>query len=490
MARSIRKNTALMMAGTLLSRAFGLVRQAVFNNLYPDLAKDAFNVAFRVPNLFREILAEGAVTNALIPVLKGLEGEERRVFVRRFFAFLLGANLAVLGFVELLAPLFADLLVANGSRLDLGLVTLLVRVVAPFLLAISVSALFSALLQAEERFFAPAFAPVAFNLAAIALMLAFPERAVMLAVAYVAGGFFQAAVQLPFLRGIGLELRTSPAVVRAFGLMAPFLFTTSTRQVVNVVLTALLTAYPTAAVTGFYNAEMVYLMLLGLLSVSPAMAVYPRLAEHAARGERARFRRLLEDALARVGLLLALASALAFALAPWIVAVLFAWTPAFSPANFRFSTEALLALSLAVFPWGLYALLLRAYYAEERVWAAVRVSVGLFLLNAVGYYLLAPRGMFALNLATVVVGWFGLFVLGFGLVRRGALAAGAAVRGLAPAALAALLAFLPARGFAVLAGPPAGAVSSLAPLAAGGLGGVLGFLFVARVLGLPWPFGR
>ncbi len=490
MARSIARNTALMMAGTLLSRAFGLLRQAVFNNLYPDLTKDAFNVAFRVPNLFREILAEGAVTNALIPVLKGLTGEERRAFVRRFFAFLLAADLAVLGLIELLAPFFADLLVARGSRLDLGLVTLLVRVVAPFLLAISVAALFSALLQAEERFLAPAFAPVAFNLGAVALMLAFPQRATMLALAYVVGGFLQAAVQWPFLRGLGLELRAAPEVLRAFGLMAPFLFTTSTRQVVNVVLTALLTAYPTAAVTGFYNAEMVYLMLLGLLSVSPAMAVYPRLAEYAAGGERARFRRLLADALVRVGLLLALASALAFALAPWAVAVLFAWTPAFSQANFRFSTQALSALSLAVFPWGLYALLLRGYYAEERIWAAVRVSVGLFLLNAAGYYLLAPRGMFALNLATVAAGWVGLFVLGYGLWRRGGLAAGGVVGRLAPGLLAAVLAFFPARGLAALAGPPAGALASLPSLLAGGLGGLLTFLFFARVLDLPLALRR
>ncbi len=479
-----------MMAGTLLSRAFGLVRQAVFNNLYPDLAKDAFNVAFRVPNLFREILAEGAVTNALIPVLKGLEGEARRAFERRFFAFLLGANLAVLGVIELFAPFFADLLVARGSRLDLGLVTLLIRLVAPFLLAISVSALLSALLQAEERFLAPAFAPVAFNLAAIALMLAFPQRATMLALAYVVGGFLQAAVQWPFLRGLGLEFRGSPEVRRAFGLMAPFLFTTSTRQVVNVVLTALLTAYPTAAVTGFYNAEMVYLMLLGLLSVSPAMAVYPRLAEYAAAGDMPAFRRLLGGAIVRVGLLLSLASALAFALAPWVVAVLFAWTPAFSEANFRFSTEALLALSLAVFPWGLYALLLRGYYARERIWPAVRVSVGLFLLNALGYYLLAPRGMFALNLATVAVGWVGLGVLGYGTVRAGGLEPGGVLARLAPGVLAAALAYLPARGLAALAGPPSGAIASLLPLGVGGLGGLLAFLFWARVFGVPLDLRR
>jgi len=469
-----------MMAGTLLSRAFGLLRQAVFNNLYPDFAKDAFNVAFRVPNLFREILAEGAVTNALIPVLKGLEGEERRAFVRRFFAFLLAADLAVVGLIELFAPFFADLLVAEGSALDLGLVTLLIRLVAPFLLAISIAAFLSALLQAEERFFAPAFAPIAFNLGAVGLMFLLPKAAPWIAVAYVAGGFAQALVQWPFLRGLGLEFRLSPEVVRAASLMGPFLFTTSTRQLVNVVLTVLLTAYPTAAVTGFYNAEMVYLMLLGLLSVSPAMAVFPRLAEHAAKGEPRAFRALLDRALIQVGVLLALASALAWALAPWIVAALFAWTPAFTEANFRFSTEALLALSLAVFPWGLYALLLRAYYAREQVMEAVRVSVVLFLLNALGYYLLAPYGMFRLNLATVLVGWIGISLLAFGLKQGGWLDLGELSRRFLPVFLAAVFAAFVAHFFAGVAGPPAGALSSLVPLLAGGAGGLLAYVFVLR----------
>ena len=485
MARSIRANTVLMMAGTLLSRAFGLVRQAAFNNLYPDATKDAFNVAFRVPNLFREILAEGAVTNALIPVVKGQSGADRKVFERRFLAFLLAANLAILGLIELFAPLFAELLVARGSRIDLDVVTALIRLVAPFLLAMSVSALFSALLQAEERFFAPAFAPIAFNLGAIGLMLLLPKAGPSIAIAYVVGGLLQALVQLGALRKIGFELRLTPEVLRAFGLMVPFLFTTSTRQVVNVVLTALLTAYPTAAVTGFYNAEMVYLMVLGLFAVSPAMAAYPRLAEHAASGSEARFSRLLGELLQRMGTLLALTSALLFALAPWVVAVLFAWTPAFSEANFRFSLEAMRALALAVFPWGLYTLFLRAYYAREQIWAAVRVSVVLFLLNALGYYLLAPRGMFALNLATVAVGWLGFLLLGLGLVRRRLLEPRGLGLGVARLAAASVAAAWAAGWFARQAGPPTGAIPSVLPLLAGGLGGLLAFLLVARVSGLP-----
>ncbi len=111
------RKVLLVMGGTLASRVLGLVRQAVFNALYPDALKDAFNVAYRVPNLFRELLAEGAVQNALIPLLKGLPPQEAQAFARRFAAFLLGVNLLVLGLGYLLAPWVAGLLVAEGSHL-------------------------------------------------------------------------------------------------------------------------------------------------------------------------------------------------------------------------------------------------------------------------------------------------------------------------------------------------------------------------------------
>ncbi len=465
-----------MMAGTLVSRAFGLVRQAAFNNLFPDAVKDAFNVAFRVPNLFREVLAEGAVTNALIPSLKELPQDVRPAFVRRFFALLLGLDLVVVGLILLFAPLFAELLIASGSSLDRALVVRLIRLLSPFLLAVSLAAFFSALHQEKERFFWPAFAPVAFNLVAILLMLLFPDRAEPLALAFVLGGFAQAAASAVGLKGLGLEFQLDARVLRALSLMVPFLFTTSTRQVVNVVLTALLTAYPRAAVTGFYNAEMVYLMVLGLFSVSPAMALFPRLA-----GAGAGFGRLLVEALERVGTVLAGLSALMLALAPWAIGVLFAWSPAFTPANFRFSSEALSALALAVFPWGVYALLVRGLYARQRIWAAVRVSVAVFLLNALLYYLLAPRGMFVLNLATVAAGWVGVGLL-LALLKEAGV--GAVLWPWGQALFAAFVAGLAARLTADVAGPPGGAIESLWPLLSGGLVGGLVFMGLAEGFGL------
>lgn len=309
----IFRNSVVVMIGTLASRLLGVLRQIVFNNAYAsDTLKDAFNVAYRVPNLFRELLAEGGVQNALIPVLKSLPDVEVPAFARRFGALLLGLNLAVIGLCWVAAPWLAGLLISSGSPhlrepQNFQTVVLLMRLALPFLLGISMSALFTALLQADERFAASSFSPLAFNLGSMALMLLWPGDPVMLGLSVTVGGFLQALVQLPYLRGFGLEFKSHPALGRALARMGPFVFTTSTRQVLNLVLVNILTFYPQATVTGFYNAELVYLTALGVLAVSPAMAAYPRMSELYAKGDLSGFNRLFEGIIARVAVLLGLA---------------------------------------------------------------------------------------------------------------------------------------------------------------------------------------
>lgn len=475
-----------MVLGTLASRGLGFIRQAVFNNLFADPVKDAFNVALRVPNLFREVLAEGAVTNALIPVLKSLPETEQKAFQSRFGAFLLGINLLVLGLGWVLAPYFVALLLSESSAIDPELATYLTRLVMPFLTGISMSALLSAILQAEERFFPTAFAPVAFNLVAIGLMLVFPGNVTALGLSFSLAGIVQALVNLPFLRGWRMSWGWHPAIGRALLLMGPFVFTTSVRQFLNVVLTILLTSYPLAAVTGFYNAELVFQMSLGVLAVSPAMALYPRLAELGAAFDMKSTRELVGQALPRVAGFLGLASALFGALAPWTISVLYAWSDNFSFENAQFSTQALQGLALAIFPWGLNAILVRMHYARQEVVQAVRVTVAVFLLNTLGYYLLAPYGMFMLNLATAGAGWLGSTVYALQLARAQALDLGALAILTLKVAIGAVVTALVAYQVAAWVGPAGLAWDSLLPLAAGGLSGVLVYYLLARLLGIKW----
>ncbi|GLV46857.1 murein biosynthesis integral membrane protein MurJ [Thermus sp. LT1-2-5] len=477
------RKVLLVMGGTLASRVLGLLRQAVFNALYPDALKDAFNVAYRVPNLLRELLAEGAVQNALIPILKNLPEAEARTFARRFAAFLLGVNLLVLGLGYLLAPWVVGLLVAEGSHLRqeaaFAQVVYLTRLLLPFLLGISMAALFSALLQAEERFLPYALGPIAFNLVAIGLMALFPGDPTLLGLSVSLGGLLQAAVQLPFLKGLRLEWRWHPAFSPALLRIGPFAFTTSLRQFLNLVLTNILTRYPPAAVTGFYNAEVVFQMALGLLATSPAIAYFPRMS--ALKGvELARF---LEVPLKRLSLLLALAGGLFLGLAPYVVVLLFGLFGPLTPENRAYSAQVLSAMGLAVLPWGVNTFLLRGLYALGRVRQAVGASALVFLANTLGYWLLRDAGLFVLNLATALAGWLGFFLY-LRLFAQEGLELRFLPGYLARAYGAGLGAALPGLLLEVW-WPAESAWAALGPLLVGGGAGLGVFALVGRLLGLP-----
>ncbi|MGC8876194.1 murein biosynthesis integral membrane protein MurJ [Thermus sp.] len=477
------RKVLLVMGGTLASRVLGLVRQAVFNALYPDALKDAFNVAYRVPNLLRELLAEGAVQNALIPLLKSLSKEEAQSFARRFAAFLLGVNLLVLGLGYLLAPFVAGLLVAEGSHLRtpeaFAQVVYLTRLLLPFLLGLSMAALFSALTQAEERFLPYALGPIAFNLVAIGLMALFPGDPTALGLSVALGGLLQALVQLPFLRGFRLEWRWHRAFLPALLRMGPFAFTTSLRQFLNLVLTNILTRYPQAAVTGFYNAEVVFQMVLGLFATSPAIALFPRMST--LRGEE--LSRFLRGPFERLSLVLALLGGLLTGLAPFVVVLLFGLFGPLTPENWAFSAQVLAALGFAVLPWGVNTLFLRGLYALGKVREAVMASALVFLLNTLGYWLLKDAGLFLLNLSTALAGYLGLFLYLFRLEREG-VGVGYVPPYLLRASLAGLLAAVPG----LILGSFLRATSShgtLLPLLLGGGGGVALFLLAAWAMGLP-----
>jgi putative peptidoglycan lipid II flippase len=412
--KSAARNVLTVMSGTFSSRVLGLLRQTLFNQFETRLT-DAFNVAYNIPNLFRELLAEGALSNSIIPVYKKLEQGERKAFVGSFMAFLLFVNALVVGAGILFAPQLVDLMVASNSlsqgksTLDIELTVLLTRLIMPFLAGISFSALAMGLLNAEERFGATAFAPLAFNIVTILGLLLFPNNAPMLGIATSLGGVAQLLVQLPSLRRFGLL--TMPRFVwhaglsRALSLMAPFAFTTSTRQFLSIILTGLLSGFGAGAITGFRNAEFVFLTLQGLFAVSPATAAYPRFSEYAARQNWDAFRSTVAQ-YARLVLFLSVGvGALLWALAPSITSAIFELPGKISDDKFNATLDLLPSFALAIAPWGLVQLLTRAFYAREKSRDAVIISTVAFALNTILYIVLAPRGIVVMNFATAITGW-------------------------------------------------------------------------------------
>ena len=277
------RGALVFMGGTLGSRASGLLREVLLVALFPVRASDACRIAWAVPNLFRELLAEGALTNAFVPVVQRLRGDDRRAFAGAMLAALALVNALLLALALVSAPWIVDLLLAADANVDRDLAVRLLRLTFPVLGAISMAALAMGVLQAEERFAAPAWAPVALNAAAIAAMLAFPGAPEALALGVVAGGVLQALVQWPAMARAGLTPRWRwwhAAMPAALALLGPFAFTTGARQVLNVVAQRMVSneaLFPAGAVTGYALASMLFALALGLGAISPAVAFFARL---------------------------------------------------------------------------------------------------------------------------------------------------------------------------------------------------------------------
>ena len=408
-----------MMGGTLASRITGLLRNGLLAQFFSTAIVDAFVTAFRVPNLFRELLAEGALTNSFVPVYKRLSREEGRALSGALLSLLVVVNGLLLLLAYATAPWIANVLIANALNVDIELTTRLIRIVFPFLSAISLSALAMGILNAEERFLAPAWAPVALNVVTVLGMIIFPGHAVALALAHVFGGVAQLIVQVPVLAKHGLLPKLGvlwhPSLANVVLLMVPLTFTASGRQILNVVTSRVITGIDAGAQGAFYLADLFLSLALGLFSISPALSFYSRLAKQADNPQE--YRHTLVDGLKFITLLTLPAGFLLFLLAGPAVDALYNWRTIFSgvgmdPAMRVMTITVAAPLGLAVFPIGLFNLLIRTFYIRNRVKLSTILVLGFLSLQAIMYVVFAPAyGLAGVAWANVIVGWLQLMVM-------------------------------------------------------------------------------
>jgi len=500
--RSAARGAFVVMGGTLASRVSGLLREVLLVALFPVRSSDAFRIAWVVPNLFRELLAEGALTNAFVPIYQRLGAGDRRAFAGAMAAVLGLVNAVLLAAAIAAAPWVIDLVLAADANVDRALAVQLLRLTFPVLAAISLSALAMGVLQAEERFLAPAWAPVALNVAAIAAMLLFPGEPAALAWGVVAGGVLQAAVQWPAMLRAGLAPRLGrwwhAAMPAALALMVPFAFTTGARQLLNVVAQRIVSneaLFPAGAVTAYALAAMLFSMALGLFAISPAVAFYARLGNLAAEGA-TNFGATLEAGTRLILLLTLPAGAVTFAFAESAVRTVFELLrpAAGQDVAIALAVQALAPLGIALPAAGLVNYLLRPFYVRQRVRAPVALSVAFTLLTALLFLALAPRfGIAGLSWATAAGMTAQTLVLLAWLARAEGLDLRAVARQALRVGAAACAAVASARWVAdrVADALPWGSWAvSLTTLLVGGVVALALFLPIARALGVPELRGR
>ncbi len=443
---SLFKSASTVSLLTLASRITGLVRDLLMASIFgANALTDAFNVAFRIPNLFRRLFAEGAFSQAFVPVLaasKAKEGATRtHLLISDVATVLTWALLATCLLGVLGAPVLVWLL-ASGFH-DQGeaqAAVLMTRWMFPYIGCMSLVALSSGVLNTWKHFAVPAATPVLLNLCMIAAawLLApwFAQHGVepiyAMCAGVMAGGVVQLAVQIPPLKRLGLlprigwryaSLRRAWAdagVRRILQLMAPALLGVGVAQLSLMINTQIASYLTPGSVTWLFYADRLMEFPTALLGVALGVVLTPQLAAAKAAGDSERYSRMLDWGL-RLVLLLALPCAVGLlAFAQPLVATLF------HRGALHGSDVQQIALALVGYGVGLLGLvaikvLAPGYFASQDMRTPVKIAIVVLVLTQVLNVVLVPRLQHAglawsIGLAALVnAGWLLL-----GLRRRGA----------------------------------------------------------------------
>lgn len=437
MKSEIRQESMITSAGkvsgaTFISRILGLVREQVTAYLFgAGNAVDAFKSAFRIPNLLRDLFAEGALSAGFVPIFSEklkLSGREAAI---RFASLVFGALLAVVALVVLvlmaLAPELVKL-IAGGFEDVAGKLEetiFLSRVMLPFLLLISLASMLMGVLNSLGRFGLPALAPALFNVAMIltALILTpYVEPPILsLAIGVLLGGFLQFGLQYLYLQKIGF--RFGPVfklldrdLLRMLVLILPMTIGLAASQINVAVVTRIASSDPGAVSYLDYAFRLLHLPL-GLFAVAIATVVLPRLSGEAAGGNTEEFSRIHSQAI-RLGAFLSLpAMVVMILLAEDICAVIYQYGR-FSAGDSAATGRALAFYSIGLPFFTLVRITVPAFYAQKDTRTPALVSVSSVLVNVLLCLELRHYFGFAgLALAAALAGAVNILLLTF-LLRR------------------------------------------------------------------------
>jgi putative peptidoglycan lipid II flippase len=387
---NLLRTLATVSSLTLLSRILGFIRDFVIARAFgAGMLTDAFFVAFRLPNLLRRLFAEGAFSQAFVPMLaeyRNQRGEMAtkqlvdRVATMLFLIVLLVAMLGVIGaplLIHVTAPGFA----AEANKF--ALTVTLTRIAFPYILFMALVALAAGILNTWSRFALPAFTPVLLNLSFIGMALFaapyFDPPVLALAWAVFLGGLLQLAIQLPALKRIGMLPRFDfapgdPGVRRVIKLMAPAVLGVSVAQISLLINTVFASFLASGSVSWLYYADRLMEFPAGLLGAALGTILLPSLSKAHTSAKPDEFSSLLDWGL-RLTFLLTLPAAMGLAmLAVPLLATLFQHG-AFTASDVLQTRTALVAYSIGLIGLILVKILAPGFYARQNIRTPVKIAL-------------------------------------------------------------------------------------------------------------------
>ncbi len=398
MSKKLVKSTAVVSGMTMISRLLGFVRDMVIARVFgAGMGTDAFFVAFKIPNFLRRLFAEGAFSQAFVPVLSEYKSNREHEEVRQLTRKVAGTLGGILFLVTLVGVIAAPLLIMVfapgfiGEQEKFDLASGMLRVTFPYLLFISLTALAGGVLNSYGRFGVPAFTPVLLNISmiSVAIWLAphMEQPVTALAWGVFIAGVAQLLFQLPFLARLRLlgwprwDWHDS-GVKRIIQLMLPAIFGSSVAQINLLFDTLLASLLVTGSVSWLYYSDRLVEFPLGVFGIALATVILPSLSRQHATQSPEKFSRTLDWALRWVLLLGTPCSVGLFILAGPMLTTLFHYGQ-FTAVDVQMASLSLMAYSLGLLGFILVKVLAPGYYARQNTRTPVRIGIIAMLANMV-----------------------------------------------------------------------------------------------------------
>ncbi|WP_420065648.1 murein biosynthesis integral membrane protein MurJ [Pectobacterium colocasium] len=395
---NLLKSLAAVSSMTMLSRILGFVRDAIVARIFgAGMATDAFFVAFKLPNLLRRIFAEGAFSQAFVPILAEYKSQQGDEATRTFLAYVSGMLTLILALVTVAGMVAAPWVImvtapgfaATPERFELT--SGLLRVTFPYILLISLTSMVGSVLNTWNRFSVPAFAPTLLNVSMIGFSLFaapyFNPPVMALAWAVLVGGLLQLGYQLPHLKKIGMLVLPrlkwrEPSVWRVMKLMGPAVLGVSVSQISLIINTIFASFLSEGAVSWMYYADRLMEFPSGVLGVALGTILLPSLAKSFASGNHDEYSRLMDWGL-RLCFLLALPSAVALGILAQPLTVSLFQYGKFSAFDALMTQRALIAYSVGLMGLIVVKVLVPGFYSRQDIKTPVKIAIVTLILTQV-----------------------------------------------------------------------------------------------------------
>ncbi len=435
MSKQLFRSTSLVSVLTFLSRLIGFLRENVFAVVFGAGSEmDAFVIAFRIPNFLRKIFAEGAFSQAFMPVLKEVKVQKSHDELRELIARVSGTLglilllVSVLGVVAspLWAMIFAPAYVHEPAKFST--LNHLLKVMFPYILFISLTGLAGSIQNAFRQYAVPAITTLILSLcmgwAAVSLSPYFKAQPIE-AVAWgvLLAGVLQCLFQLPFLWRLNVLVCpkwgwSDPNVRRIIKMMLPALFGVSIAQIGMLIDSMYATFLPTGSVSWLYYADRLMQFPLGVFGIALATVVMPHLSEQMARHDEVEFKRALDWALKLVVIVASPCAVGLAVLAGPILVTLFQYGH-FNFLDVKMTEESLWAFSAGLFFFIMVKIVVSAFYARQDMRTPVKIGMIAVGVNIVfNTILIMPLHHVGLALATSIAAMFNSMALLFVLNQR------------------------------------------------------------------------